>query len=109
MISNQESKPCGQKTLTTVVVDDDLTVGAGEGLRDVDARLVEQDVGQGVIHVQLVLLQNDRLKKSFDALLESVNKVTIRSNSKRRTKITQVLSIKIGARVILAASGRRRV
>ena len=86
-----------------------MTVGAGEGLRDVDARLVEQDVGQGVVHVQLVLLQNDRLKKSFDALLESVNMVTIRSNSKRRTKITQVLSIKIAARVILAASGRRRV
>ena len=86
MISNQESKPCGQKTLTTVVINDDLTVGAGEGLRDVDARLVEQDVGQGVVHVQLVLLQNDRLKKSFDALLKCFNKVTIGSKSSEDLK-----------------------
>jgi len=36
-----------------------LAVGAGEGLGNVDARLVKENVGKGVVDVQLVLLQND--------------------------------------------------
>ena len=57
-------------SLTTLVLRDHVAVLAAELPVDGDGGLVQLDVGQGVVHVELVLLQDDGLDQALDALLK---------------------------------------
>ena len=59
--------------LTTLVLDHDLAVVTGKFLVNVDRALVQEDVREGVVHRELVLLQDDGLEKALNALLENEN------------------------------------
>ena len=52
--------------LTALVFNDNLAVRTSEFLVDVNAGLVQDDVGKSVLDVELVLLQNDGLQNALD-------------------------------------------